>query len=957
MAGHKRKLQQGVNNRRIRSAAFGKLELGHGPQHWVISATIGKDATREKGEVDGSGMGTKVHCKSYLPGFQPPGDLNEDSNFSWTLFCEHKSIGRQLYNDFQPRGVGSCLEYDKDMLKRTMLEHEAIFQNQVYELHRVYRIQKELMHELKKTQMNRYCQTSNSSMLVSRLRSELDEKGWLAPHQPLMTKPNVIQDSEDDKVSLHFLNKDMTPSKHGKCVESDKPEETEPKKFTGRILDLHLPADVYIEKEVTEKIERENVHGIEAENGVKLTLGSIDIHGFRKGCLKSNWDSDDQSVHSLADLNEPITESWENEAVNSNTHKLDGVNVLSKELEKPCLLTESESKTKFPHIYLSNNDGANSLDAETVGIIQEQQTLNDCAGQSIADTNECPSSSEQLKLKFDKSEENYLLEQDEIRTWFREKTICIENSANPGLPTSLNNPRLKASQVTPLSAAYPPAPACTKPMQIIGQPPVSLQALPCFKSYNGYSQPHRGLDNLILSHTSGHRHAIQMNLTSLANIQHLQSNLGKSNLSDSNGSSPYESSQNHELQRPFKDSKSINFESLKGLNLNQAILCGTQDGFADQENLVRKHEEAPDKFIWPREWSSCNGHADRKENDTRSNVHFNAEFRGLEIKSLDADLASNLGKGKGFRNCSQGLESEINLNCEVIPVTENKLCEASTEGIPSSLPMAAAVGKLACQIDLEVPADELEDNDMDVYINQPIAAAVMSAEKISSLDVCIKSAADAIISMSIDAHNHLDNITSIPSAPATCDSLHLLAKIATCIVESFEASGDDGLDFFESMTLKLDELKADEFSCKSFKHEKPKDDEKSTCSMLSRSRRAQAKKRTQRRDFKKDVLPALTSLSKHEVTEDLQVLGGITRASKLQLTGSTKTKRSKHKTSSQRGRRQARSLAIAIAEMHNSPPRTLPIHTELENARSSIMGWGRTTRRCPRQRTANAAAP
>ncbi|XP_074585833.1 uncharacterized protein LOC141841553 isoform X2 [Curcuma longa] len=901
---------------------------------------------------DLKGMGTKVHCKSYLPGFQPAGDLNEDANFSWTLFCEHKSIGRQLYNDFKPRGVGSCLEYDKDMLKRTMLEHEAIFQKQVYELHRVYRIQKQLMHELKKTQMNRYSQTSNSSMLVSRLRSELDEKGWLASYEPLMTKPNVIQDSEDNKASLHFLNKDRTPSKHGKCVESDKPEETELKKFTRRILDLHLPADVYIEKEVTEKIERENVHGIEAENGVKLTLGGIDIHGFGKGSLKSNWDSDDQSVHSLADLNEPITESWENEAVNSNIYKLDGVNVLSKELENPCLLTESESKTKFPHIDLSNNDGANNLGAQTVGIKQEQQTFNNCAGQSSTVTNECPSSSEQLKLKFYESEENYLLKQDETRTWFREKTICLENSANP---------------------AYPPAPACTKPMQIIDQPPVTLQALPCFKSYNafkqssvpecnkvqchGYSQPQRGLDNLFLSHTSGHRHAIQMNLTSLTSIQHLQSNLGKPNLSDSNGSSPYENSQNHELQRPFKDSKSVNFESLKGLNLNQAILCGTQDGFADQENLVRKHEEAPDKFIWLREWSSCNGHADRKENDTRSDVHFNAEFRGLEIKGLDADLANNYGKGKGFRNCSQGLEREINLNCEVIPVTANKLCEASTEGIPSSLPMAASVGKLTCQIDLEVPADELEDNDMDVDMNQPIAAVVMSAEKISSLDVCIKSAADAIVSMSIDAHNHLDNITSIPSTPATCDSLHLLAKVATCIVESFEASGDDGLDFFESMTLKLDELKADEYCCKSFKHERPKDDEKSTRPMLSRSRRAQTKKRRQRRDFKKDVLPALTSLSRHEVTEDLQVLGGITKAAKSRLTGSTKTKRGKHKSSSQRGRRQARSFGVAIAEMRNSPPRIQPIHTELENAKSSIMGWGRTTRRCPRQRTVNASAP
>lgn len=76
-------------------------------------------------------MGTKVHSKSYLPGYQPTRDLNEDKNFSWTLFCEHKSVSRQLFDEFKPRAAGSCSGYNKDMLKRTMLEHEAIFRKQV----------------------------------------------------------------------------------------------------------------------------------------------------------------------------------------------------------------------------------------------------------------------------------------------------------------------------------------------------------------------------------------------------------------------------------------------------------------------------------------------------------------------------------------------------------------------------------------------------------------------------------------------------------------------------------------------------------------------------------------------------------------------------------------------------------------------------------------------------------
>lgn len=75
-------------------------------------------------------MGTKVQCKSYLPGY-PISDLHEDANYSWSRFSEDKTFSRQMHNNFKLRGVSSWLDYDKEMLKRTMLEHEAIFQRQV----------------------------------------------------------------------------------------------------------------------------------------------------------------------------------------------------------------------------------------------------------------------------------------------------------------------------------------------------------------------------------------------------------------------------------------------------------------------------------------------------------------------------------------------------------------------------------------------------------------------------------------------------------------------------------------------------------------------------------------------------------------------------------------------------------------------------------------------------------
>lgn len=81
-----------------------------------------------------AGMGTKVQCKSYLPGYYSMRDLNDDSNsFGWPLFYGDKPLTNgQYYNGFLPRVAADAYPgYDKDAVKRTMLEHEAIFKNQV----------------------------------------------------------------------------------------------------------------------------------------------------------------------------------------------------------------------------------------------------------------------------------------------------------------------------------------------------------------------------------------------------------------------------------------------------------------------------------------------------------------------------------------------------------------------------------------------------------------------------------------------------------------------------------------------------------------------------------------------------------------------------------------------------------------------------------------------------------
>ncbi|KAK7266622.1 hypothetical protein RIF29_19271 [Crotalaria pallida] len=78
----------------------------------------------------GEGMGTKVQN---LPGYYSMRDLNEESSScGWPLFCGDKTLTNgQYYHNYLSSAIADASSaYDKDILKKKMLEHEATFKNQ-----------------------------------------------------------------------------------------------------------------------------------------------------------------------------------------------------------------------------------------------------------------------------------------------------------------------------------------------------------------------------------------------------------------------------------------------------------------------------------------------------------------------------------------------------------------------------------------------------------------------------------------------------------------------------------------------------------------------------------------------------------------------------------------------------------------------------------------------------------
>ncbi|KAL7240637.1 hypothetical protein ACSBR2_006316 [Camellia fascicularis] len=275
-------------------------------------------------------MGTKVHCESYLSGYYSMRDLNLDSSSSnWHLFYGDKTLANgQYYNSFLPRTPKNAYPGgDKDALKQTMLEHEAIFKRQVFELHRLYKIQKDMMDEIKTKELHKHLipmeTSSSSNLFVSQMPSE---EAWKWLHKPnfrLVNSVSAMPSASGTEIVSSPLSctkgnntqHNRIPSQNGCNSKDCEILESRPSKVRKKLFDLQRPADEYLDTEDEEQSADNKIsdissyppsrnHKIASESSVKLNLGGgakIDCNGdasISGSCLRNSV--------GLADLNEPI---------------------------------------------------------------------------------------------------------------------------------------------------------------------------------------------------------------------------------------------------------------------------------------------------------------------------------------------------------------------------------------------------------------------------------------------------------------------------------------------------------------------------------------------------------------------------------------------------------------------------------------------------------------------------
>ncbi|OIW02164.1 hypothetical protein TanjilG_02388 [Lupinus angustifolius] len=287
-------------------------------------------------------MGTKVQNR---PGSCSMRDLNEEfSSCGWPLLYGDKTpANRQYYNNYHPSVTAdTCSSYDKDVVRRTMLEHEAIFKNQVCELHRLYKTQRDLMNEVKRKELHRNQIPVEASCSTDRLASQIrieDDQKWHISGFPVgnstcsKTSVSGVKSINSPLGSIKGISNQgagLFPSSNGCSSKDIEVLESRPTKVQRKMFDLQLPADEYVDTEESEKLSDGKINGPTLflpdrnckngkESDVKLFCGN-GVMMSHKDTSRSEQSS--KRMIDLADLNEPVQveETYDSPYVHHPSH-------------------------------------------------------------------------------------------------------------------------------------------------------------------------------------------------------------------------------------------------------------------------------------------------------------------------------------------------------------------------------------------------------------------------------------------------------------------------------------------------------------------------------------------------------------------------------------------------------------------------------------------------------------
>ncbi|KAI6676878.1 hypothetical protein NL676_037674 [Syzygium grande] len=955
-----------------------------------------------------------------------------------------------------------------------MLKHEAIFKSQVHELHRLYKIQKDLMDDVRRKEALKTRMPVETSLASSPLASQTtceDTQRWQIPRPSAEGIHSPI-----DSMKGHSTPPATFASPNGGIFKTSEAPDSRPSKVRRKMFDLQLPADEYIDTDDQEQVDRgKDVSNFPNQDGKFGFHNAVNIIRGDSGKSDSVGHASESGLHAkkrnVADLNQPI----EVDETNASPYiDLESHGFPHGEIR----VQEHSFKPKSINLGLPYDDAQSSHRGSNNGTLFNLHQVSERNGRGLlshmleaGDIKGKKSTAHGLHIQGllnDVHDAPYHQTNQSTVGQSRERTICgLENSVNTQRPESAMSSLEKPGKLSQKSLPFQMSP-CIVSSSTHGastQPGDRNHAIYGDKWHASDVRPNRGFGTELLNQ-NGSNNGSSLDSKELSSHFPVLSYDQVKSFGDRK--LPSKDFVNHTSAKYHGYASSINTNTGRDVDLNRVLGNGASNslvlaqggGITDAEN--KREEDHVVMMPWLRAKTACQNEVTARSdlNSRGSNLHQpssssicltsnNDAGKGLsqmlsqstrsvlcsneiDAKRSDVGAFSSTKKILGFpifekppfsKNDSFSLNSssaslphlsegevvekekkvrllDINLPCDSVselakptptgtPAVQKgigstassirhqidlNLCVSDDESVAMpSVSTTCTNGKRISGIDLEAPVvPDSEDIIFDVEIAEKEGErSTLSSQQENGHqhNETVKVAAETIVAISSASHqNYLNKINS-RSPESLEDPLNWFADIvlscgdgmggrleaaSKAINRRYDGdSSSEEIDYFESMTLKLTETKSDEYLPKPFIPETLNVDESAAAtSTPSRPRRGQVRRGRQRRDFQRDILPGLASLSRHEVTEDLQTFGGLMRATgHVWQSGLT---RRNSRTGCARGRRRSTGNLSSVTSVG---PNCAPLIQQLNNIEvgvgleeRSLTGWGKTTRRPRRQR-------
>ncbi|CAM9001188.1 unnamed protein product [Rhodiola kirilowii] len=922
-------------------------------------------------------MGTKVQYKNYLPGgYHPMGDLNDDSNNgTWpVMYGDKPSSNGQCHDPYSQSTIADAyFGYHTEAVKQKILEHEAIFRTQLYELHRLYKVQIDLMDELKMNELQRQSMATETSISSCSASQRQDAQRWhtalvFPPSSSASAKPAIVGE-KDFNSTPSFLSKSLpnglvSASNAGGSKDCDlEILECRPSKAR-RKFNLELRADEYIDiEEPNFNSKRPLVVSSYPSNGIcddppssrtKMFLaGSAKIDSGRDGARLNNGEN------GLAELNEQI------HIQGPNSSSLNFVGCDSNYRSNQQLSSKSQLQT-FPREFMKNShhgredSRSRNLTMAQNGMQWSPHMLDPARSKGQTTTFSYNLVSEKINM-FNKGQPEYLKERYEIGQKHYANGIDFFNSSH----------QLDKSFPT-WNAPWEKSGSC------ITQKSATAEIYRCFNSTTTLPQSLQSSSKT--SWTAGQR--LQMNSDSGKDSAY-QNGFDKGSCSGSGparypptcsdysnrGNSTYMTSGHTFCQNESINVKGLNnadASSAKGIDLNIASIGGSHDSnrpsrdhaadlpwLKSNTGLKNGTNQAFNSSVTRQIIGSGSSGYDTEAKPTSKQImgvpifEESHSFKGSSsCRSSIEEMDKHSGRGRGF-DMNLPYESEEKETTVVSGrnLIDLNMCLIEDDAVMTTSTLVSRSEKTNIGFDLEAPCETEEDDLIQLKRQKPECID-------EDLVTC---AAEAIICI------RKLTLTETPAGNSKPVALKWFVDVIAADKCGDSAEETESIDYFEYMTLLLPETKADEYLPD---YPKPPKPEEQTGAGLytTRTRKGQARRCRPRRDFQRDILPGLTSLARHEVTEDLQTFGGLMRAMghswQSGLTRRAGPRRGRPRlTPLQSPTTNPSPVSSPLPPKASSPSlRTRTITTTITNEligmedHRSLTGWGKTTRRPRRQR-------